>query len=140
MTQMLDPPDNFGATFGGPSTEQSFSAPFLRGQIFPASFLRYEIGSSTSSRHRHRLHQWSEYFPRVRNSDILLCDVYVLWGGQGSHLWVRRMTTIKLRYSLYCLFSMKTSRVCNLLFIYLSTNRLQSKQTDYFKYDLKKHD
>lgn len=135
VTLMLDPPDYFGARFWGPSTEQSFSTPFLRGQIFPASFLWYEIGSSTSSRHRHRLHQRSEYFPRVRDSDILLCDVHVLWGGQGSDLWVRMMTTIKLRYSLYCLFSMTTSSLCNLLYICLSTNMLQSKQKSYFKYD-----
>lgn len=135
MTLMVDPPDYFGACFGGPSTEQSFSTPFLRGQIFPASFLRYEIGSSTSSRHRHRLHQWSEYFPRVRDSNILFCDVHVLWGGQGSDLWVRIMTTIKLRYSLCCLFSMTTSSLCNLLYIYLSTYMLQSKQKNYFKYD-----
>lgn len=135
MTRMLDPPDYFGARFGGPSTEQSFAAPFLRGQIFSASFLWYEIGSSTSSRHRHRLHQRSEYFPRVRDSDILLCDVHILWGGQGSDLWVRMMTTIKLRYSLYCLLSMTISSLCNLLYIYLSTNMLQSKQKSYFKYD-----
>lgn len=135
MTLMVDPPDYFGACFGGPSTEQSFAAPFLRGQIFSASFLWYEIGSSTSSRHRHRLHQRSEYFPRVRDSDILLCDVHILWGGQGSDLWVRIMTTIKLRYSLCCLFSMTTSSLCNLLYIYLSTYMLQSKEKNYFKYD-----